>query len=573
MTEQLMVTTERVDDLPILLAQSTDMGIAELLDDSFKPHGNWEGMSLGWTTAIWLTHILSEGDHRMNQVQGWVASRLQTLQLCTGQEVQERWWSDDRLALVLDALAQPERWQRFETALNQRIIRVYQLHPQRVRLDSTTASGYWTVSQDGLFQLGYSKDHRPDLPQLKVMLSVLDPLGLPLATQVVAGQVADDPLYLPAIKQVSQSLQGHGMLYVGDCKMAALSTRAYVQAQGDYYLCPLANTQVSDAELDAYLQPVWSGERPLVAVHRVTGEGEQELIAQGYEQTVVLSGAVEGQALTWTARRQIVRSVKLAQAAQAALHTRLNKAQAALAQLNTHKQGKKVYCDADSLQQAAQAILKEHRVEGLLRLHIEEHVTERAVRAYGNRPAEVRVERVFELHSEVDEAAMSAAARRLGWRVYVTNHPPQTLSLEQAVLAYREEYLVERGFGRLKGKPLSLSPMYVQSDQRATGLIHLLSLCLRILTILEWRCRQRLADQHESLPGLYAGNPKRTTRRPTAEALLQAFQLIHLSVVTLGQQAHRHLTPLSELQQRILCLLNIPPALYERLGAESLKPP
>ncbi len=570
MTEQLTVTTERVDDLPIVLTQSDDMGIPELLDEYFKPHGNWEGMSLGWTTAIWLTHIVSEGDHRMNQVQGWVTHRLHTLALCSSQEVQERWWSDDRLALVLDALAQPEQWQRFETALNQRIIRVYQLHPQRVRLDSTTASGYWTVSEDGLFQLGYSKDHRPDLPQLKVMLSALDPLGLPLVTQVVAGKAADDPLYLPAIKQVSQSLQGHGVLYVGDCKMAALSTRAYVQAQGDYYLCPLANQQLSDQELDAYLQPVWSGERSLVAVHRATSEGE--LLAEGYEQTVVLSGEVEGQALSWTERRQIVRSVKLAEAAQAALHARLGKAQTALAQMTTHKQGKHVYRDADSLQQAAQALLKEHRVEGLLRLAIEEQVTERAVRAYGSRPAAVRVEHTFHLHSEVDEAAVRAATRRLGWRVYATNHPKPTLSLEQAVLAYREEYLVERGFGRLKGKPLSLSPMYVQSDQRATGLIHLLSLALRVLTLLEWRCRQRLADQHESLPGLYAGNPKRTTSRPTAEALLQAFQLIHLSVVMLGQQTHRHLTPLSEVQQRILDLLDVSPAIYDRLGAESPKP-
>src|SRR5438132_12785726 len=289
MTEQLTVTTERVDDIPILLAQSDDMRIAELLDEYFKPHGNWEGTSLGCTTAVWLTHIVSEGDHRMNQVQGWVAQRVQTLQGCIGQEVREESWSDDRLALVLDALAQPQAWQRFEAALNQRLIRVYQLQPQRVRLDSTTASGYWSVTEDGLFQLGYSKDHRPDLPQLKVMLSALDPLGLPVATQVVAGKGADDPLYIPAIKQVSQSLQGHGVLYVGDCKMAALSTRAYVQAQGDYYLCPLANTQLCEQEWDAYLQPVWSGERPLLAVHRASGEGqdEQELIAEGYEQSVV----------------------------------------------------------------------------------------------------------------------------------------------------------------------------------------------------------------------------------------------------------------------------------------------
>ncbi len=51
--------------------------------------------------------------------------------------------------------------------------------------------------------------------------------------------------------------------------------------------------------------------------------------------------------LSWTERRQIVRSVKLAQAAQAGLHARLGKAQAALAQVNAHKQGKKVYRDAD----------------------------------------------------------------------------------------------------------------------------------------------------------------------------------------------------------------------------------
>jgi transposase len=114
--------------------------------------------------------------------------------------------------------------------------------------------------------------------------------------------------------------------------------------------------------------------------------------------------------------------------------------------------------------------------------------------------------------------------------------------------------------------------MYVQSDQRARGLIHLLSLALRMLTLLEWRCRQRLADQHESLSGLYAGNPKRTTSLPTAPALLQAFRLIHLSVVVLGQQTHHSITPLSALQKRLLALLDLSPAIYDRLGADSPKP-
>src|SRR5712692_7076942 len=326
MTEQLTVTTERVDDIPILLAQSETMGIAELLDEYFKPHGNWEGMSLGWTTAVWLAHILSEGDHRMNQVQGWAAHRLQTLSLCTGQEVTERGLSDDRLALVLDALSDEQKWQHFETALNRQIIRVYDLKPKCVRVDSTTASGYWTVTEEGLFQLGLSYDHRPDLPQLKVMLSALDPLGLPVATQIVSGERADDLLYIPAIEQVSASLDEHGLLYVGDCKMAALETRAFVQAQQDYYLCPLATKQMPDVVLAAYLQPVWAGKQALTPVFREREASQPELLAEGDEQTVTVSGEGKGKTIIWTERRLIVRSVKLAKAATEALQARLAKA-------------------------------------------------------------------------------------------------------------------------------------------------------------------------------------------------------------------------------------------------------
>jgi transposase len=572
MMEKLTMTTERVDDIPVLLVQSEKMGIADLLDASFQPHGNWEGTSLGLTTTIWLTHIVSEGDHRMNQVQPWVATRLHTLQKCSGQAVREQEWSDDRLSSVLDALSNDQQWQQFETALNRQVVRVYNLKPKRVRVDSTTASGYWTVTEEGLFQLGTSCDHRPDLPQLKVMLSALDPLGLPVATQIVSGERADDLLYIAAIEQVSASLDEHGLLYVGDCKMAALETRAFVQAQQDYYLCPLASKQLPEAVLAAYLRPVWAGTQPLTTVTREREARQPELIAEGYEQTVRISGEVKGKTITWTERHLIVRSIQQAKAARDALQGRLAKAQAEVAHLNEHKQGKKRYHDVASLQQAAQAILKQHRVDGLLRVTIEEQVQERWVRAYGNRSAGVRGERALSVCAEVEALAVEEAIRWLGWRVYATNQPTEVLPLEQAVLAYREEYLVERGFGRLKGKPLSLSPMYVQSDQRATGLVRLLSIGLRVLTLVEFSVRQRLADTKATVAGLYAGNPKRTTNRPTAEALLGAFQGIHLSEVSIGQHLHRHITPLSGVQQHLLALLDLSPALYDQLCADFSKP-
>jgi transposase len=81
-----------------------------------------------------------------------------------------------------------------------------------MRIDSTTAKSYVAVTEDGLFQFGHSKEHRPDLPQLKINQAVLDPLGLPLSTTVVSGERADDPLYGPEIRKVQASLGPQGVL-------------------------------------------------------------------------------------------------------------------------------------------------------------------------------------------------------------------------------------------------------------------------------------------------------------------------------------------------------------------------
>jgi transposase len=148
----------------------------------------------------------------MVHVEPWVGKRLWTLGVTTGQAVTRVDFTDDRLEVVLRRLSHDERWGAFESALNQHTVRVYDLLTQRVHVDSTSASAYATVSEGGLFQFGHSKDYRPDLPQVKVMQAVLDPLGMPLATDVVSGERADDPLYLPCIERVQASVGRRGLL-------------------------------------------------------------------------------------------------------------------------------------------------------------------------------------------------------------------------------------------------------------------------------------------------------------------------------------------------------------------------
>ena len=568
------LTIERIDDVPILLTQLERMQVANLLDQHFPTHGNWQGLSLGMVSVVWLSHILSEGEHWLNHVEPWAAQRLNCLQACLGQEVRSLDFSDDRLASVLDYLSDDEQWPAFERELGQHLIRVYDLHPSRVRVDSTTVSGYVQPNPDGLFQFGHSKDHRPDLPQVKVKLSALDPLGLPLGVTIVSGQRADDGLYVPAIQQAQQTLGQAGLLYVGDCKMAALPTRAYVQQSGDYYLCPLSGVQVSQATLQQLVAPVQAKTQPMRTIEREGEDGSSEAIAQGYEYTQQVTLTQNERTIQWEERVLVVRSLQLARRQQATLQERLTKAQEELARLqpSEHKRGKKVLRQLAEVREVAEAIVHRYRLEGLLDVQYHERiVSERPVRRYGQRAAGTRVEREISLSVQVNADALAQAEFCLGWHVYVTNQPADQLSLEQAVLAYREEYLIERGFGRLKGRPLSVRPMQLTSEQRVKGLLRLLSLGLRVLCLLEYQLRCQLAAQQQALAGLYAGNPKRATRRPSTEALLKAFKGLHLTALT--QQAHTvyHVTPLSTLQERIIALLGFPSALYSTLAFHSYK--
>jgi len=482
-------------------------------------------------------------------------------------------FTDDRLADVLQALSDDARWSTFEGALNGNLLRVYDLSAEQVRVDATTASGYWTVTEEGLLQFGHSKDHRPDLPQVKVMLSSLDPLGMPLVTQVVSGERADDPLYVPAIVQVRQGLGRRGLLYIGDSKMGALETRAFVQAGGDYYLCPLGLVRLPADVVHRYLAPVWTEEQALTPIYRQRENGRQEQIAAGFERTEELTAQVDGQTVTWTERRLVIRSFSLAEKGVRGLHTRLTRAQAELAALTERKRGKKVWRETDELCQAAEAILVRRNVVGLLHLEVHEIVHERRLRAYGQRPATVCVEKELRLQVTVDEQAVQDTERMLGWRVYATNQRLERLPLNQALLAYRDQYGIEQDFHRLKGKPLSLTPMYLRSDERVKGLIRLLTIGLRVLTLLEFVVRQRLAQAHTALTGLYTDSPKHATTRPTAERLLQAFKGITLTAIHLGDQVHRHVTPLSDLQQRILALLGLSTDIYTKLATISAQPP
>ena len=236
--------------------------------------------------------------------------------------------------------------------------------------------------------------------------------------------------------------------------------------------------------------------------------------------------------------------------------------------LNERKQGKKIL-EAPALTAAAEQILAAQRVVGLIHLDLETTTHVIPQRRYGARPATRRVQHQSTIRARIDPQAVAAAQQRLGWRVYATNHA--TLTVETAVHAYRGQYLIERSFGRLKGRALAITPLFLQADARVAGLVRLLSLALRVLVLVEFVARRHLTTTQDQITGLYPGQAMRATASPTAELLLRAFRGISLSVVEITGQVRALLSPLNALQHRVLELLGWSTRLYERLMAHFLK--
>src|SRR5436190_17098181 len=321
-TSDLVIITERVDDVALLIGQMVKMGWPEVLDRHIPRHWRQRGISWGWTAVIWLAYIVTEGDHRKVSVETYLKGMKHTLSRLTAQGIEPLDFSDDRLSHLLKHLSKPTYWHQIERDLNARSIEVHALPQDVIRCDATTVSGDHQVSDGGLVQFGHSKDD-PRRPQIKVMMGSLDPLGMPLATDVLSDERADDGLYIPLIKRLEAGMSHTGLLFVGDCKMSALGTRAYVVGRQHMYLSPLPLTGATAEAMAAWISEGIAKDRDgaLERLVRRNHRDEEVLVAEGYEFERSC-GLEEGEA-EWTERVFVVRSPAHAERQAAGLAKRL----------------------------------------------------------------------------------------------------------------------------------------------------------------------------------------------------------------------------------------------------------
>ncbi len=574
-TQPVIVKQERIDDIPLLLGMMRRMKIAETLDKHLGHHHLHEGLSNGNLAVGWLAYLLSESDHRKSAVQTWANRTPVTLESYFGTPLRPHEFSDDRLGILLKNLAAAD-WDDIEADLFHSCFEVYELPKDVFRLDTTTSCGYHSIEPDGIMQLGHSKDHRPDLPQLKIMAAVTQPLAFPVSTSVVAGNQSDDGLYWSTIVLVKQTVGGTGVLFVGDCKMASLDTRARIANSDDYYLTLLPNTGETAKQIgswiDTALQKDKAGE--LQAIYKPTEAGQPpELIGKGYEFTRTLQTTVDGKEVTWTERVQIVQSLAHQDRQKARMEKDLQQAEERLGRLTAAGKGRKIWRQEEELHQAIAAIKKEHQVEGLLDVMVQHEEKQTKKYSKPGRPGEadqpkVEVEVRYRIAGVIrNNEQIEQKQKRMGWRALVLNAPEERLTLQGSVLTYREGGSLERPFHQIKDKPLGIRPLFVKLPEQVLGLTRLLLIALRVLTLMEIVLRAKLAASGEKLGGMHEAQQNKMEGKPTAKRMLKAVAGLEmtLSLIEVGEKQWWYLKPLPHLLTRILNLLGLSTSLYTNL--------
>jgi transposase len=566
----LRIESERVDELPVVMKFAEQMGIPQAIDSAIdKVHGNRNGLGYGQLAWGLIGAIATRRDHRLQPMEQWSIEHRPTLETSMGVRVADKDFTDDRLADLLDVLGDAEGQVRsaIEERIGQHIVTAYRLPTEAGRFDTTNVSVYHRPDEEkGLLAFGgNSKAHRLDLQQFVEALGTLDPAGIPLTTATLPGNQADDPLYWPMWQRMTHIIGHTNWLYIGDSKLHSAETLARIHRAGGWFLTPIPMKGNVPEEFDRWIR---HKPKELTAIRLPDEKGKPRIVGYAFEveRTIEWEDPETGETLQVPERVLVAQRLSFRDKQIHDLDRRLTRAQSAMEALH----GRKVE-DLAALEAQVQAIVGRYSVKDYLSVGVGLE-TRREEKWIGRgRPGPHSRKRVIESrHARISvrrqELAIEAFREQAGWRAYGTNRPKESLTLQQAVEKYAGQFQVERGFQRMKGT-LRVAPVFLRTDQRIRGLMLILSLALRLLTLLEFVARRSLAEAKQSLLGLYPA-PQKTTARPTAERLLNAFEGITLHAVHVGKHSHRQLSDLSPLHEIILKCLGLPISIYTALAAQ-----
>jgi transposase len=448
-----------------------------------------------------------------------------------GEGVTAEQLNDDSLGRCLDKIAAygTTKWYS-EIALQ--VVSTLGLLSRRVHLDSTTLSlyGNYDVEESGGSPQplwGYSKDHRPDLKQVTLQCVTLGKAALPIWMEALDGNSSDKKSFPETVRRVDafyrQVKDAPKMCFVAD---SALYNERLDELGVDW-LTRVPETYGEAKLLCEQREMVWEqtqDERYRVCEYFPKNKKERWLL-------------VRSEPAFHREKERLLRK-------HAKLFDELYKAL-------WHCSCQEFNCEEDAKKSIEKIIrAKQHRYE--VSYQIEAHPK------YNNkgRPSKDQLPDSMMYQVKIngiasDLESIEASINVLGRFVLATNVLDKTVMSNEAMLVdYKEQGEIERGFRFIKNDTLGLDEVYLKKPARIGALMAIMTLCLLVYGLTQYRIRDSLEKHNEVLPD----QKKKPTKKPTLMWIFTLFSSVTMIRPSVDD-GRRVVVNLHPFHQKVILLL------------------
>jgi transposase len=469
---------------------------------------------------------------------------------------------DDALGRALDRLFDADRG-AFLTEAVLAVAREFEVNLEELHNDSTSIklTGQYAKARGRSLRgrrapwitYGYSKDHRPDLRQLMLILTTSTDGGIPVQFRTADGNESDSRTHIETWEGLLKIVGGPDFLYVADSKLCAGENMDHIDRRRGRFVTVLPRSRKEDAEFREWIQthdPAWEEVWNRPNPRRRRGPRD---IWRVFRYPIPSS---EGWPVIW------VWSVLLTLHQERARRERLARATQELDELKKKLAGPRSRARA-KVEKKIEKILAKFRVERYLKVKISESYKDVFRQDGPGRPGpdtkwRRRRKRCLHLEWRIDEAAIAYDHKSDGMYPLLTND--RALTPADVLAAHKRQPALEKRFEQTKTVH-EIAPVLLKNEGRIEALFFLYFLALLVQALIERELRR--AMEREKIEALPLYPEERPSRRPTAEQILRLFSTAERHVlIRSGHELDVFEPELTELQRQVLKLLGVPSSPY-----------
>lgn len=450
------------------------------------------------------------------------------LELLLGEGVMTKQLNDDSLGRCLDKIASygPTKWYS-EIALD--VVQRAGLLSRMAHLDSTTLSlygNYFDADENTipLPAFGYSKDNRPDLKQVTLQCVSLGRSSFPIWMEALNGNSSDKKSFPETIKRVDSFYKAiesaPKMCFVGD---SALYGKALDDLNVDWL------TRVPETHEEA---------------KRLCDKKDVAWVETKDDRYKISAYTPEEKRERWL----LVRSEPAFCRENETFFRRHEKKFDELQKLLWHCECQVFGCENDA-KKAIEKIIssKKHFYDIRYIIISTPHFNDKG-RPKKDQLADYHTYQVKMMGISSQLEKINLHRETLGRFVLATNVLDEfVMSNESMLFDYKDQGEIERGFRFIKNDTFGLDEVYLKKPERIGALMAIMTLCLLVYGLTQYRLRDALQKNNEVLPN----QKKKPTQTPTLMWVCALFS----SVMMINMPDKRIVMNVYPLHQKVILLL------------------